>query len=89
MKGFGVLLLILALAMLSPRDSSGSRAWDASIGWRSQPLARDAVPTLATGDHHSRSGKNPGRELPSRRSTHVRIGIGVALLATGIFLISR
>ncbi len=50
---------------------------------------RDAVPTLATGDHHSRSGKNAGRERPSRRSTHIRIGVGVALLATGIFLISR
>ena len=87
MKGYGVILLIFALALLAPRESSGSRAYDASIGWKSRPLLRDSVPTLASGSHHARSIKD--REAPGRRSTQIRVGIGVALLATGIFLISR
>ncbi len=87
MKGYGVILLVFALALLAPRESSGSRAYDASIGWKSRPLLRDGVPTLASGSHHARSERD--REAPSRRSTQIRIGIGVALLASGMFLISR
>ncbi|MCE9623784.1 MAG: hypothetical protein K8R99_15700 [Actinomycetia bacterium] len=86
MKGFGVILLIFALALLAPRESSGSRAWDASIGWKSRPLLRDHVPTLASGSHHMRSGKD--HELPSRKAAFIRIGVGLALLASGILLIS-
>ena len=89
MKGLGVGLLILALALLAPRDTSGSRAWDASIGWRSTPLNRTRVPTLATGTHHARSGRSGDRELPSRKYVFIRIGVGLLSAAVGIFLISR
>lgn len=88
MKGLGVLLLVLALALLAPRESSGSRAFDASIGWRSTPLNRTQVPTLASGAHHERSGKTAG-ELPSRKYTTIRIAAGLLAAAVGIFLISR
>ncbi|MEQ1873741.1 MAG: hypothetical protein ABL953_08450 [Ilumatobacteraceae bacterium] len=89
MKGFGVLVLILALALLAPRESSGSRAFDASIGWRSTPLNRTQVPTLASGAHHARSGKRGDGELPSRKYTVARIGVGLLAAAVGIFMISR
>ncbi len=87
MKGYGVILLVFALALLAPRESSGSRAYDAAIGWKSRPLLRDGVPTLASGSHHERSNRD--REAPNRRATQTRIGIGIALLVTGLFLISR
>ena len=89
MKVLGVGLLIFALALLAPRESSGSRAYDAAIGWRSTPLNRDRVPTLATGRHHARSGKSGDRELPGRKYVLIRIGVGVLCAAVGVFLISR
>jgi hypothetical protein len=80
---------VLALALLAPRESSGSPAYDAAIGWRSNPLNRDRVPTLATGAHRARSGKSAERELPSAKYVFIRIVVGLVFLASGLFLVSR
>lgn len=78
--------MILALAMLAPREGSASRAFDSAIGWKSEPLRRDSVPCLARADHHKRSMRNSAPA--TRKSTLIRVCIGLGLLAGGVLLIA-